>query len=133
MVLQKKLAVTGLIFGTLSIIAGAFGAHALKKIFTEMQLETFEVAVRYLMYNGLFLIAISHFKFSKNQASSILRLCFGGVLLFSGSIFGLLFGSHFGINVKFLGPITPIGGVLMIAAWILTIYHIFRSKKENFS
>ncbi len=133
MVLNKQLASTGLILGAISIVAGAFGAHALKKIFTENQLETFEVAVRYLMYNGLFLVAIASFSFSKKQANSILQLCLSGVMLFSGSIFGLLFGTNLGINVKFLGPITPIGGVLMIAAWILTIYHIFRSKKENLS
>lgn len=125
--MNKKLLITGLVFGILSIILGALGAHLLKKYLTPEQLISFETGVKYMMYHGLFLIGISHFPFlSQNQ-----YIYYGvllGVLFFSGSIFLLTTTSLTGINFKFLGPITPIGGLLLIVSWLIAIYQVVKFK-----
>ncbi len=102
-----------------AIALGAFGAHALKNILSAHYLEIFETAVRYQMYNGLGLLAISALARKLDRAKILI---FVGSLVFSGSLYALALS---GIGI--FGAITPIGGVLQLAAWAL----VFFSKKEN--
>lgn len=111
--------ITGAIFGILSIILGAFGAHLLKKILTEERLQSFEVGVRYQLY-GAFILLIMGFNLDFSLVNAQLAY-YGitlGTLLFSGSIYLLSFKDQWKVNLRFLGPITPLGGLLIILGWI---------------
>lgn len=113
---------TGAVFGALGIIFGAFGAHALKKIFSEDQLKNFETGVKYQMYHALLLVIIG---FNIQHITSYENLLFYsltfGILLFSFSIYGLCISSSLNKKLKILGPITPIGGLLLLLGWVVLI------------
>jgi uncharacterized membrane protein YgdD (TMEM256/DUF423 family) len=128
--MNKKIILTALFFGVISIVLGAFGAHALKKVLTLEQLSSFEVGVRYMMYHAFFLFFISSSQMLLDKQKKIVYyLTVLGVVLFSGSIFLLSTTGITGINFKFLGPITPVGGLLLIVSWGLAFYYI-SIKKE---
>lgn len=107
-------------FGMLAIIFGAFGAHALKKILNNDQLKSFETGVKYQMYHAIVLLFIgSHFK-TPNQ---IMSWCFIiGIILFSFSIYGLVLSDAKDKKMKFLGPITPLGGLLLVIGWAMLLF-----------
>ncbi len=111
---------TGSTLGFTAIALGAFGAHAFKKILPEEKLQSFETGVRYQFYNALFILIIG--LTGKREASLIYWsyiLGLSGTLLFSISIYFLSFADHWKKNLRFLGPITPLGGLLMLAGWLL--------------
>lgn len=113
---------TGAIFGALAIILGAFGAHALKKIFSEDQLKNFETGVKYQMYHALLLVVLGfNIQLVTQYQNLIYYALTWGILLFSFSIYGLCISSTLNKKLKFLGPITPIGGLLLLLGWILLI------------
>lgn len=113
---------TGAIFGALGIILGAFGAHALKKIFSEDQLKNFETGVKYQMYHALLLVVLGfNIQLVTQYQNLIYYALTWGILLFSFSIYGLCISSALNKKLKFLGPITPIGGLLLLLGWILLI------------
>lgn len=113
---------TGAIFGALGIILGAFGAHALKKIFSEDQLKNFETGVKYQMYHALLLVVLGfNIQLITQYQNLIYYALTWGILLFSFSIYGLCISSTLNKKLKFLGPITPIGGLLLLLGWILLI------------
>ena len=127
--MDKKILLTALSFGVISIILGAFGAHALKKVLTTDQLNSFEVGVRYMMYHALFLLFLGTTTiFLPEQKNVVYYLTLAGTLCFSVSIYLLATQTLSGMNFKFLGPITPIGGLLLISAWGMAIYYIFTKK-----
>ena len=104
---------TGAFSALISVAAGAFGAHALKERLSENLLNAFEVGVRYQMYHALALILMG-LLMSKLPAANAAAWCFlAGTLLFSGSLYGLAL-----TGLKFFGPLTPIGGVLLMAGWV---------------
>ncbi len=128
--MERKLYILGASFGLTAIIFGAFGAHTLKNYLTPEQLTTFETGVRYQMYQALFLLLIaSNLLLNNKTKKSIYFLTLIGVLFFSGSIYLLSTKTIIGLNFKPLGIITPIGGVLLIAAWFLLLFNVFKSKK----
>lgn len=113
---------TGAIFGALAIILGAFGAHALKKIFSEDQLKNFETGVKYQMSHALLLVVLGfNIQLITQYQNLIYYALTWGILLFSFSIYGLCISSALNKKLKFLGPITPIGGLLLLLGWILLI------------
>ena len=127
--MDKKILLFGLAFGIISIILGAFGAHALKKVLSVEQLSSFEVGVRYLMYHALFLLFVgTTTMLLPEQKSIILYFTLFGIILFSGSIFLLSSSGVTGINFKFLGPLTPLGGLLLIASWGMFFYYLIVKK-----
>ena len=96
---------------------GAFGAHGLQKLLEASgRTGTFETAVKYHMYHslGLLLIGVLMYQFPQVTEFKITGLCFLiGILLFSGSLYALSLTGQ-----KWLGPITPLGGVFLIAGWV---------------
>ena len=113
----------GGLFGLLAVIFGAFGAHALKKTLTKEQLQSFETGVRYQMYHAIVLIVIGYdFSFNKPLDTYIVYCFIVGTFLFSFSIYTLTIGAAKGKHFKFLGPITPIGGLLLVIGWALLTY-----------
>ncbi|MGN5953537.1 DUF423 domain-containing protein [Sphingobacterium lactis] len=120
---MKQLAlISGSILGILSIVFGAFGAHALKKVLSEDRLSSFEVGVRYQMYAALTLLLIGYnFQFVDSYERWAVYGILYGCILFSGSIYLLSFKDVWKVNLRFLGPITPLGGVLMIIGWVIIL------------
>ncbi len=112
----------GAIFGGLSIILGAFGAHKLKQVFTPELLQSFETGVKYQMYHAIVLLVLGFNLDFQSELHNWIVWCFIiGVILFSFSIYGLCFSSSKGKKLKFLGPITPIGGLLLTVGWVLLL------------
>lgn len=130
--MSKRIIGTAAVLGFISIIFGAFGAHALKEVLNPEQLVSFETGMRYQMYHALFLLFVGVAGFiSEKQKKIIFLLTIIGVLLFSGSIYLLATQSVSGINFKFLGPITPIGGLLLILSWGLLTFYSFGQKTDR--
>ena len=114
--------IAGAVFGILAIVLGAFGAHALKKTFTEEQLASFETGVKYQMYHAILLLMIGlNFPLVNTIEHFMVFFVIAGVILFSFSIYGLCISSSRGKKIKILGPITPLGGLSLIIGWILML------------
>ena len=111
----------GSLFMTLGILLGALASHYFKKILNPESLSSFEVGLRYLIYNGLGMLILSGVDFITSKIKKIVfYLIFWGTIVFSGSIFILSFKSQISLSLAWLGPITPLGGASLIIAWILT-------------
>ncbi len=115
------------LFGSSAIILGAFGAHAFKKLISAEKLASFEVGVRYQMYSALILLILG-FQLNFDIYSERLAVygITAGTILFSFSIYFLSFAEYWKKNLKFLGPITPIGGLLMLIGWISLMISFLR-------
>ena len=114
--------IAGAVFGILAIVLGAFGAHALKKTFTEEQLASFETGVKYQMYHAILLLLIGlNFPLVNTIEHFMVFFVIAGVILFSFSIYGLCISSSRGKKIKLLGPITPLGGLSLSICWILML------------
>ncbi|QCX54304.1 DUF423 domain-containing protein [Elizabethkingia sp. JS20170427COW] len=121
--------VAGACYGMLSVILGAFGAHAFKSILSVERLQSFETGVRYQMYAALYLLVVGFFlKFDTGIEKSVAWMMILGTLLFSGSIYLLSFQEVWGANLKFLGPITPLGGLFMILSWAMLLITVLKIK-----
>jgi len=124
------------IFGALAVILGAFGAHGLEKITTDEKiLHGFHTAIQYQMYHALALLAVA-FVFEKlpNRWLKWSARCFiTGIILFSGSLYLLTFLKVQDINsgVKFIGPITPLGGIFFIGGWLFLMWGVFTKGNYN--
>lgn len=119
----------GAAYGMLSVILGAFGAHALKKILSVERLESFETGVRYQMYAAFFLLIVGYIlKFDTSSQKWISIFMIAGAVLFSFSIYFLSLQDYLGANLKFLGPITPLGGLFMILSWGMLIWYFAKTK-----
>ena len=112
------------ISAALAVILGALGAHSLKSALPEAQLASFETAVRFHIYHSLALLIVAILSKQLDASYRVTLWLFSiGMLLFSGSIYCLATIPLHGIeSMRLLGPITPIGGLLLIAGWVsLTI------------
>ncbi len=128
--MENRITITGLYFGVTSIIIGAFGAHALKNYLTPEQLVSFETGVRYQMYHALFLLFLSRNQsVTQKTKKTVFYLISVGVILFSFSIFLLTTKNVTSIDFKFLGPITPIGGLLLISGWMILFISYLKRKE----
>ncbi|TMU54834.1 DUF423 domain-containing protein [Flagellimonas algicola] len=115
-------------YGLLAVVLGAFGAHALKKKLTPDQLHSFETGVKYQMYHAIVLLVLAFNLGFDNALDSYIVNCFVfGTLLFSFSIYGLCMSAAGGKKLRFLGPITPLGGLLLVAGWALLLYSFVSS------
>ena len=112
-------------FAVTAVALGALGAHALKEILTENQLHSFETGVRYQFFHALAILflALNTEKFNPKLKRS-LHLMTTGICCFSFSIYLLSLQNILGFSLSFLGPITPIGGLLLISAWIMLFFSI---------
>jgi uncharacterized membrane protein YgdD (TMEM256/DUF423 family) len=105
--------VVGAVFGFLGVASGAFGAHYLRSVLPPARLETFEVAVRYQMYHALAVV------FAGMVHADRAAWCFaGGTVVFSGSLYLVVL-----LYQRWLGAITPIGGLLLLAGWVSLALH----------
>ncbi|MDD3721217.1 MAG: DUF423 domain-containing protein [Lutibacter sp.] len=112
--MKKNLGITTLL-GALTIVLGAFGAHALEETLSLNELKSFETAVRYQMYHIIVLLFVNSYSgFSLKIKNTISYLFFAGILFFSGSIYAITLG----VNPKNIWFITPLGGLLFILGWL---------------
>jgi len=125
--MNKTITTTGIGMIMLAIILGAFGAHALKEVLTAERLASFETGVKYQMYHGLAFLIVGlladRFSFA---VKSFFTVALIGIVLFSGSIYLLAMQDVLGIKMSFLGPITPLGGVLLITSWGMLLVKTLR-------
>lgn len=120
--MTQNVLLIGASYGMLAVIFGAFGAHALKKRLTIEQLKAFETGVKYQMYHAIVLLIIG---FNITNPLPILGWSFIiGIFLFSFSIYGLVLSDAMGKKLRFLGPITPLGGLLLVIGWLSLFYNI---------
>lgn len=122
---QKYLIISGALMGFLSVAAGAFGAHALKHRLTPESLAIFEVAARYQMYHALALVLCSCLIPSLPGFFLPIAglLFFFGTILFSGSLYILAI-----TGIRWLGMITPIGGIILLVGWLFLMLGVASSK-----
>ncbi len=113
----------GSLSGLLGVAAGAFGAHGLRNRLTSDMLEIWETAVRYQLYHALALLAVAWVvtRWPSAAATAAGWLFIAGTLVFSGSLYALSLS-----GIRWLGAITPIGGVAFIAGWACLIWAAYR-------
>jgi uncharacterized membrane protein YgdD (TMEM256/DUF423 family) len=124
---------SGSIFAALAVILGAMGAHALKEggQLTDVQLNSWDTGARYQMYHAFALIAvgiIARVFGETKMLKAAMWLFVIGILFFSGSIYILSTRNITGIEAGFLGPVTPVGGLLFIGGWICVLIAVVRNK-----
>ncbi|WP_072681801.1 DUF423 domain-containing protein [Arcobacter sp. LA11] len=108
----------------LAIAIGAFGAHGLKSIVEDSLLKTYNTGVEYHFYNTLGLFAASFIMYLKPNSRKVVVaswLILVGMIIFSFSLYFLVI-----LNIPVLGAITPIGGTLLIIAWVLLAISIYK-------
>ena len=115
----------GATFALLSIILGALNSHSFKKILHETESESIDLSLRYMMFHGLALLMLSVLSVEGKKLISFFLII--GTLLFSFSILLLSFQSQIDFNLSWLGPITPIGGCLLIFGWILILFQFIKN------
>ncbi len=124
--IQKKWLILGAILAMLGVMIGAFGAHALKTILeANHRVETFDTAVKYHFYHalGLIIIGLLSAHIQNKWLGYAGYLMLGGLLIFSGSLYILCL-----TNLTFLGAITPIGGLGMIAGWAMLAVAVSKQR-----
>ena len=129
---DKKIGLIAAVLGGITIAIGAFGAHGLKQLVEADAILSFETGVRYQMYHVLVLLLVAFARpLSAGTKQWVLRLFCFGIILFSGSIYLLALKEVLPFSVRFLGPITPIGGLLYILGWLRLGYGIVKLKSEQ--
>ncbi|TVZ47819.1 DUF423 domain-containing protein [Olleya sp. Hel_I_94] len=130
--MNKKLLLLGTILGLLSVVLGAFGAHGLKALVSAEAVQSYETGVRYQMYHALLLLVVgSHNLVSSKSKTIIFYLVLSGIILFSGSIYGLATNTLTAFNFKLIAFVTPIGGLLLILSWFILLINILKIKQNN--
>ena len=112
------------LFAALAISFGAFGSHALKERLSAQSLEVYDIATRYLMFHalGIFLIALLGFQLPKESLEIPVTMMIVGTSIFSGSLYLIAM-----LDLKKLGMVTPIGGLLLIVSWLLLAYNTYKT------
>ena len=123
---MKKAKIFGTLFVLISVTFGALNTHYLKSILPKIAIDSIDVSLRYMTYHGLGLLIISILPIKGKRY--IINLFIIGTLLFSLSILILSFQSISKSNLGWLGPLTPIGGLLLIGGWIILLYSFIREK-----
>lgn len=124
--MHKKILLAAAIFGALGVAAGAFGAHGLKKLTTDPDIiNSFETGARYQLLHAVALLGLSALAAGHpSRQWGRAAICFAaGIILFSGSLYLISFlkiREDGGTGI--LGPLTPLGGVLLIAGWIILAF-----------
>jgi len=121
--MERTFFTMGALFAGLAVAAGAFGAHALRDRLAPDMLAIFETGARYQMYHALALLAVAWATVRWPESSAVLAgWCFvAGIVVFSGSLYVLAF-----TGVRWLGAITPLGGLAFLAGWALLVWTVSR-------
>ncbi len=129
--MKNKLVVWASIFGLTAVILGAFGAHSLKNIVSANMLSTWQTGIQYQFYHTFALLLLSALSDIKPKYIKLSYYGFViGIVLFSGSLYLLALKDFFGAPwLKYLGPVTPIGGLFFILGWMGILFGAIKSDK----
>ncbi len=129
--MNKKILIAASIFGLFAVLLGAFAAHGLENKISIEAIDTFQTGVKYQMYHALLLMFVAHTQYLKTSTKkAILYLIIIGVLMFSGSIYGLATNALTSFDFKTIAFVTPIGGFLLILSWIVMLVGFIKIKEE---
>lgn len=121
-----RLGMTAALLGALAVVLGAFGAHALRDRLGEADRAIFETAARYHLLHALAAVVAAE-RAARARAASTAGWAFVvGILLFSGSLYGMALGGP-----RLLGAITPLGGVAFILGWLLLAWSFVRRPEAR--
>lgn len=121
--MKKTMVATGASLGLLAVILGAMGAHALRDLLSPESLESYQTGVQYQMYHAFFLLFLGLNERTPGRDRQIaFRLALAGVVCFSGSIYALSTSALTGLDFGPIGWVTPLGGLLLIAAWAWLLF-----------
>lgn len=127
--MNKRIILTGTVFGFIAVIFGAFGAHGLEGKINDSSIENWKTAVNYQFYHTFAILFLSTFSRAKNGLINFAYFAFVlGIFLFSGSLYLLSTREITGLSASFLGPVTPIGGLCFILGWISLFVATVRHK-----
>lgn len=124
--MEKSYLISGTLFILLSIILGAFGSHALRPVLPESSFYGYTVATHYLGFQGLALLVIGLLQSHYEIPALVYHGLFWGTVVFSGSILLLTLGKLMEWNLRLVGPITPIGGLMLLLSWGLLLRFFIR-------
>lgn len=122
--MTKRFLITVGIMGAISVLSGAVGAHILSGNISEKHMDIFNIANEYLMFHALALLGIAFMNryISRSYLNTIYYLFVIGVILFSGTLFISSLTELTGFSAGSLNKLTPIGGILLFAGWIVIIF-----------
>ena len=130
--MDKKILITASVFGVISVLLGAFAAHGLEKAIDRNALDSFQVGVRYQMYHAILLLFIGSTMYISQKSKRILfYVILAGIILFSGSIYGLATNDLSGFDFRQIAFLTPIGGLLLIISWIVLLMSFLKLKEDK--
>jgi uncharacterized membrane protein YgdD (TMEM256/DUF423 family) len=118
--MKEKIFITASVFGALAVIAGAFAAHGLQGRLSARDMQVWNTAVQYQFYHVFALLALAQLsRYKTRLVNNCYYLFTFGIIFFSGSLYLLASSELTGWGwVHLIGPVTPLGGVLFIGAWI---------------
>ena len=132
--MNKRFLKIAAFMGALTVIFGAFAAHAIKSRVNAETLSIFETGVRYQMYHvfAICLVGIIYKEFPFKYMIWAGNLFLAGIILFSGSLYALTFFKANGNeNMNWLGAVTPFGGTCFIVGWSLILLSLYQRKKTT--
>ena len=132
--MNKRFLKIAAFMGALTVIFGAFAAHAIKSRVNAETLSIFETGVRYQMYHvfAIFLVGIIYKEFPFKYMIWAGNLFLAGIILFSGSLYALVFFKANGNeNMNWLGAVTPFGGTCFIVGWSLILLSLYQTQKSS--
>ena len=127
--MNNKLISIAALLAFLAVALGAFGAHTLNELLTTEKLNSFETGVRYQFYHSLALLIIGLNANKLNATALIGKFMLIGIVFFSFSIYLLSLQELIGFNLSILGPITPIGGLLLMISWLILIFKNYKKTQ----
>lgn len=119
------------LLGAITVAIGAFGAHGLQRITSDtVILHSYQTAVQYQMVHVLALLAVGILfeRFSATWLSWAANFFLAGIFFFSGSIYIITYFKINGMSTRWIGPVTPVGGLLFIAGWLFLLIAVQRKK-----
>lgn len=129
--MQKSILMNAGIFGLLAVVLGAFGAHVLKPLLSSDMLAAYETGVRYQFYHVIALLVLGFAAQASDKlvqrAATFFML---GIILFSGSLYGLALSSISGNVWSWLGPVTPLGGLCFMTGWVFIFLFAIKKSKN---
>ncbi|PIF01097.1 MAG: hypothetical protein CR994_03395 [Maribacter sp.] len=130
--MNKTIFCTGITFGVLAVILGAFGAHGLEKMVGADALQAYETGVKYQMYHALFLLVLANTDFLREENKKIVfYFILVGILLFSFFIYLLTINALVAFDFKKIALLTPFGGTFLIIGWLVLAYQVIKTTQRG--
>jgi uncharacterized membrane protein YgdD (TMEM256/DUF423 family) len=128
--MNRRIILTASFFGAVAVMFGAFGAHGLKNVLSSDQLAIWNRGVEYQFYHTFALLFLSTFARFRTKLVDISYFCFTlGIVLFSGSVYLLSTREITQLGfVNIIGPVTPVGGLLLIAGWAMLFFAALKNR-----